>query len=231
MTELRCVAEMEKRGSPGAASSMLKIKATELSQQITEVAVEAAAYYGVPYQPETNESLGRIRLRRTGSGFDRHSRSTSTTGPRRSMAARTKYKETSSRKPCSVFDAGTRETHDAEQTDRARSEADRETDRGLLPDAIESGHRSRSRAKCLCRTLLLSLDPANRAWMQGATYRGEVHAGTVMPGFTLAEVVASNDIKFKAGDLVEGDGGWQQYFVEPGKTTAEARAPRTAQSI
>jgi NADPH-dependent curcumin reductase CurA len=69
----------------------------------------------------------------------------------------------------------------------------------------------------LCRTLLLSLDPANRAWMQGATYRGEVHAGTVMPGFTLAEVVASNDIKFKAGDLVEGDGGWQQYFVSPAK--------------
>jgi NADPH-dependent curcumin reductase CurA len=69
----------------------------------------------------------------------------------------------------------------------------------------------------LCRTLLLSLDPANRAWMQGATYRGEVHAGTVMPGFTLAEVVASNDIKFKAGDLVEGDGGWQQYFVLPAK--------------
>ena len=69
----------------------------------------------------------------------------------------------------------------------------------------------------LCRTLLLSLDPANRAWMQGATYRGEVHAGTVMPGFALAEVVASNDIKFKAGELVEGDGGWQQYFVAPAK--------------
>lgn len=69
----------------------------------------------------------------------------------------------------------------------------------------------------LCRTLYLSLDPANRAWMQGVTYRGELHAGTVMPGFTLAEVVASNDIQFKAGDLVEGDGGWQQYFVESGK--------------
>jgi NADPH-dependent curcumin reductase CurA len=65
----------------------------------------------------------------------------------------------------------------------------------------------------LCKTLLLSLDPANRAWMQGPTYRGEVHAGTVMPGFTLAEVIASNDIKLRPGDLVEGDGGWQQYFV------------------
>jgi alkylation response protein AidB-like acyl-CoA dehydrogenase len=59
MTELRCVAEVEKRGSPGAASSMLKIKATELSQQITEVALEAAAYYGQPYQPEIIESRGR----------------------------------------------------------------------------------------------------------------------------------------------------------------------------
>jgi alkylation response protein AidB-like acyl-CoA dehydrogenase len=60
MTELRCVAEVERRGSPGAASSMLKIKATELSQQITEVALEAAAYYGQPYQPETVESHGHI---------------------------------------------------------------------------------------------------------------------------------------------------------------------------
>jgi alkylation response protein AidB-like acyl-CoA dehydrogenase len=59
MTELRCVAEVEKRGSPGAASSMLKIKATELSQQITEVALEAAAYYGQPYQPDTIASYGR----------------------------------------------------------------------------------------------------------------------------------------------------------------------------
>jgi len=59
MTELRCVAEIEQRGSPGAASSMLKIKSTELSQQITEAAIEAAAYYGAPYQPEAIESLGR----------------------------------------------------------------------------------------------------------------------------------------------------------------------------
>ena len=59
MTELRCVAETERRGSPGPAASMLKIKGTELSQQITEVAVEAAAYYGVPYQPEAIATFGR----------------------------------------------------------------------------------------------------------------------------------------------------------------------------
>jgi alkylation response protein AidB-like acyl-CoA dehydrogenase len=58
MTELRCLTEMEQRGSPGAASSMLKIKSTELSQRITEVAVEAAAYYGAPYQPRALETRG-----------------------------------------------------------------------------------------------------------------------------------------------------------------------------
>jgi alkylation response protein AidB-like acyl-CoA dehydrogenase len=59
MTELRCVAETERRGSPGPAASMLKIKSTELSQQITEVAIEAAAYYGAPYQPAALATLGR----------------------------------------------------------------------------------------------------------------------------------------------------------------------------
>jgi acyl-CoA dehydrogenase len=52
MTELRCLAEAESRGSPGPASSMLKINSTELSQRITEVAVEAAGYYAAPQQSE-----------------------------------------------------------------------------------------------------------------------------------------------------------------------------------
>ena len=38
------------------ASSMLKVQGTEISQRITEVAVEAAAYYGLPYQPHVIES-------------------------------------------------------------------------------------------------------------------------------------------------------------------------------
>ena len=59
MTELRCVAETERRGSPGPAASMLKIKGTEISQQITEVAIESAAYYGAPYQPDAIATCGR----------------------------------------------------------------------------------------------------------------------------------------------------------------------------
>jgi NADPH-dependent curcumin reductase CurA len=69
----------------------------------------------------------------------------------------------------------------------------------------------------LCKTLYLSLDPANRAWMQGATYRSALEAGQVMAGGVLAEVVESNDPGFAPGDLAAGDGGWQEYFVKPGK--------------
>jgi NADPH-dependent curcumin reductase CurA len=81
----------------------------------------------------------------------------------------------------------------------------------------------------LCRTLYLSLDPANRAWMQGATYRSALQSGQVMAGFTLAEVVASNHPDLSPGDLVEGDGGWQEYFVKPGKhlTRRTQREPLT----
>jgi len=69
----------------------------------------------------------------------------------------------------------------------------------------------------LCRTLYLSLDPANRAWMQGATYRSALESGQVMAGFTLAEVLESRHPDFSPGDLVEGDGGWQSHFVLPGR--------------
>ena len=45
----------------------------------------------------------------------------------------------------------------------------------------------------LVRVLYLSLDAANRAWMQGATYRSAINAGDVMAGGALAEVVESKD--------------------------------------
>jgi NADPH-dependent curcumin reductase CurA len=78
----------------------------------------------------------------------------------------------------------------------------------------------------LCRTRYLSLDPANRAWMQGATYRSALTSGQVMAGFTLAEVEASEDPAFQPGDLVECDGGWQTYFVKTGRALTK-RAPRS----
>src|SRR5262245_33336611 len=63
----------------------------------------------------------------------------------------------------------------------------------------------------LVRVRLISLDAANRAWMQGATYRSAVEAGTVMAGGAIAEVVEARAAGFAPGDLVFTDTGWQDY--------------------
>ena len=64
----------------------------------------------------------------------------------------------------------------------------------------------------LVRTVLLSIDPANRAWLQGRTYRDQVRPGDVMAGLVLGEVVADNGAGIPVGTYVTGDGGWQQYL-------------------
>jgi NADPH-dependent curcumin reductase CurA len=69
----------------------------------------------------------------------------------------------------------------------------------------------------LVRTRYISLDAANRAWMHGATYRAAVEANTVMAGGSIAEVVSSKAPGLKAGDIVFGDTGWQDYAAVPGK--------------
>jgi NADPH-dependent curcumin reductase CurA len=79
----------------------------------------------------------------------------------------------------------------------------------------------------LTRTIYLSLDPANRAWMRGATYRAPVAAGEVMAGFTVAEVVDSRDPGFRPGELVECGSGWQEHAVHPARALSrlEPRGP------
>ena len=51
-TEQRTMAEIAKRGSPGAASSMLKTRATEVQMAVSELGMRAIAYYAAPHQPE-----------------------------------------------------------------------------------------------------------------------------------------------------------------------------------
>lgn len=67
----------------------------------------------------------------------------------------------------------------------------------------------------LVKVRYISIDAANRAWMQGTTYRAAVKAGDIMAGYSLGEVVESGNAKFKKGDLVFGDCGWQEYAVRP----------------
>jgi NADPH-dependent curcumin reductase CurA len=69
----------------------------------------------------------------------------------------------------------------------------------------------------LLRVRYISLDAANRAWMQGATYRSAVEANSVMAGGGLAEVAASKAAGFAPGDLVFGDTGWQDFAAVPAK--------------
>jgi NADPH-dependent curcumin reductase CurA len=69
----------------------------------------------------------------------------------------------------------------------------------------------------LCRTRYLSIDAANRAWMQGATYRSALEAGQVMAGGVLAEVVSSRASDFGPGDIVEAGYGWQELAAVPAR--------------
>lgn len=69
----------------------------------------------------------------------------------------------------------------------------------------------------LLKTRYVSLDAANRAWMQGRTYRAALQAGDVMAGGAIAEVVDSKAPGFKSGDLVFADTGWQDFSSLPGK--------------
>ncbi len=50
--EHRTMAEIAERGSPGPASSMLKTRGTEVQMDVSELAVQAIAYYAAPHQPE-----------------------------------------------------------------------------------------------------------------------------------------------------------------------------------
>lgn len=76
-------------------------------------------------------------------------------------------------------------------------------DEGPMPEPQEG--------QLLLRTILLSQDAANRAWMQGATYRDAIESGQVMASGAVAEVVESRADGFEAGDIVWADTGWQEY--------------------
>ena len=67
------------------------------------------------------------------------------------------------------------------------------------------------------RTILMSIDAANRAWMQGATYREPVLAGDVMHTYAIGEVVESAVDRFKPGDIVQTEARWADYVAVDAK--------------
>lgn len=75
----------------------------------------------------------------------------------------------------------------------------------------------------LVRILILSQDAANRAWMQGATYRSALESGQVMSSGGIGQVVESNSDRFIPGQLVSGDLGWQEYAVVSADTLGQVQ--------
>ena len=68
------------------------------------------------------------------------------------------------------------------------------------------------------RTIYLSLDPYMRGRMSDApSYAACVGLGGVMCGHTVSEVVESRHPDFRAGDLVAGYDGWQEFGLSKGK--------------
>src|SRR5215813_4944165 len=64
----------------------------------------------------------------------------------------------------------------------------------------------------LVRNLYLSVEPAMRGWVSAvANYSEPVALGTVMRSIAAGKVVDSRHPSFRAGDLVVGMFGWQDF--------------------
>ena len=75
----------------------------------------------------------------------------------------------------------------------------------------EAARPTPAEGEALIRTILMSIDAANRAWMQGATYRDAVKAGDVMPTYAIGEVLESRDASLARGDMVAVESGWAEF--------------------
>jgi len=58
--ELQILASLSQGDAPGAKSSMMKTVGTELSQRLTELALEAAGVYGAAFQPHATQPGGPV---------------------------------------------------------------------------------------------------------------------------------------------------------------------------
>ncbi len=70
----------------------------------------------------------------------------------------------------------------------------------------------------LVKSLYISVDPYMRGRMNDAkSYAAPVDIGAVMVGGVVGQVVESSHPKFFAGDVVQGEFGWQEYTISNGQ--------------
>jgi NADPH-dependent curcumin reductase CurA len=85
-------------------------------------------------------------------------------------------------------------------------------------EGVASARPTPRDGEVLRRTIYLSLDPYMRGRMSdAASYATPVNLGDVMVGHTVSQVVDSRHPNFRAGDIVAGYDGWQEYAVSDGK--------------
>ena len=103
MTQLRVVAAESRRekGKPDPASSILKIKGSEIQQATTELLMDVVGPFALPYVPDEE---GRNEPADGPEWAAPPRRPTSTGARSRSTAARTRFRRTSSRRQSSGFE-------------------------------------------------------------------------------------------------------------------------------
>lgn len=87
--------------------------------------------------------------------------------------------------------------------------------RGLLDTDFELTSKDIAKPEAgqvVAKTLYLGFDPAMKGWMENiGGYMAPMAIGDLMRGSTINQIVESKSDKLKAGDLVMGQGGWQEY--------------------
>lgn len=87
-------------------------------------------------------------------------------------------------------------------------------------DCLEFGEEAvgeLNEGQILVKNLHMSLDPANRVWMnEGDSYKSAVPLNGVMEAFVIAAVEQSRNSKFSEGDIVYGFGHWEDYSISDG---------------
>jgi NADPH-dependent curcumin reductase CurA len=90
----------------------------------------------------------------------------------------------------------------------------------VTPSAFErheTGVPEPAAGEILVHNLYLSIDPAMRGWISEVrSYMPPVAIGEVMRGGCVAEVIESRHAGYRAGELVFGMFGWQEYAVSDG---------------
>jgi len=73
------------------------------------------------------------------------------------------------------------------------------------------------RGQFVVRNRFLSVDPAMRGWVNAAAnYSQPVGIGEVMRSFAVGEIIESQHAEYRAGDVVAGMFGWQEYALSDG---------------